>query len=125
MQSYDLTIKVDNLRNNQGDVCFSLYNNAKKFPDNKLKHYFKQLKSKINQQKSEVTFKDLPKGVYLVHILHDENLNSKIDKGFLMPIEGVGISNYKTINLLHKPNFKDGSFILDKDKTIKVIVNYF
>jgi uncharacterized protein (DUF2141 family) len=41
-----------------------------------------------------------------------------------MPIEGIGLSNYKTINLFNRPNFKNASFILDKNKEINIIINY-
>ena len=123
--TYNLMVKVENLRNNKGVVQFSLYNDAKKFPDEDLKKYYKQLKQKIKGNSTEVVFRNLPKGIYVVNILHDENSNTKVDKGLILPKEGIGLSNYKKVNFFNRPNFKDGSFLLDKDKTIKVKINYF
>jgi uncharacterized protein (DUF2141 family) len=30
-------------------------------------------------------------------LLHDENKNGKIDKGFILPKEGIGFSNFQSI----------------------------
>ena len=124
-QNYNLILDVKDLRNDKGVVRFSLYNDSKDFPDEELVKYYKQLSANIVNHSAKVVFKNLPEGRYVAHILHDENKNSKLDKGFLLPEEGVGLSNYKTINLIHRPNFKDGSFLLDSDKSITIIVNYF
>ena len=66
----------------------------------------------------EGSFYNLPKGIYAVNVLHDENSNKKIDKGFLLPIEGIGFSNFNTINLANKPSFKKASFKFDSSKEI-------
>jgi len=81
-------------------------------------------KAKIVNGKSEITFKNLPKGKYAVNILHDENNNSKIDKGLILPKEGIGFSNYQTIGLRNRPNFSKASFELNADKTVEVKVIY-
>ena len=59
-----------------------------------------------------------------MNILHDENNNSKIDKGLLLPKEGIGFSNYQTIGLRNRPNFSKASFELNTDKTVEVKVIY-
>ena len=74
--------------------------------------------------KAECTFSHLPKGNYTVNILHDENNNGKIDKGLILPKEGIGFSNYSSIGLTNRPNFKKASFELTQNKTIKVKVIY-
>jgi uncharacterized protein (DUF2141 family) len=56
--------------------------------------------------------------------LHDENSNGKIDKGLILPKEGIGFSNYSSIGLTNRPNFKKASFELTQNKTIKVKVIY-
>jgi uncharacterized protein (DUF2141 family) len=70
-----------------------------------------------------VTFNNLPKGNYAVVILHDENNNSKIDKKFIFPTEGVGFSNFQTINLSNRPSFSKASFLINENliKNIKII----
>jgi len=122
---YDLIVKVNNLRNTNGVVQYSIYNKPDSLPDEHFKKYYLQKTAKIVNNSSEVVFKNLPKGVYAVNILHDENKNHQIDKGFMLPKEGVGLSNYEKINLFNKPNFKNAGFILNKDKEISVKVIYF
>lgn len=123
-ETYTLTVKVENLRNSKGVVQFALYNKDNSIPDEDYKKYYQLEKAKIVNGKSEITFKNLPKGKYAVNILHDENNNGKVDKGFLLPKEGIGFSNYQSIGLRNKPNFSKASFELNADKTIYVTVIY-
>jgi uncharacterized protein (DUF2141 family) len=57
--------------------------------------------------------------------LHDEDGNEKIKKGFVLPKEGIGFSNYQSIGIGNKPNFKKASFEVDSDKTVSVKIIYF
>ena len=59
-----------------------------------------------------------------MNILHDENKNGKIDKGFILPIEGIGFSNFQSIGLTNRPNFSKASFELKENKSISVKVIY-
>ncbi|MDA3905768.1 MAG: DUF2141 domain-containing protein [Bacteroidales bacterium] len=91
---HSLCIEVDGLRNSQGNVQFALYNKSGSIPNEKFLNYYKIAKAKIINGSSSINFENLPDGTYAVNILHDENNNGKIDKGFLFPKEGVGFSNY-------------------------------
>lgn len=122
--TFTLTVEVENLRNSKGEVQFTLYNTDGSIPDEHYKNYFKMDKSRIENGKAEITFSNSPKGIYAVNILHDENKNGKIDKGFILPKEGIGFSNYSSIGLTNRPNFKKASFELNQNKTIKVKVIY-
>ena len=124
-ESYSLNVVVDKLRNSKGEVIFSLYNKDGSLPDEKLEKYFKQKKASIEGTTSKVMFDNLEEGDYAIFMVHDENKNGKIDKGFLLPTEGVGVSNFDTINILHKPNFKKASFRVDKNKIIIIKPIYF
>ncbi|NPA73514.1 MAG: DUF2141 domain-containing protein, partial [Epsilonproteobacteria bacterium] len=106
-------------------VWFTLYDKDGTIPDEHYKKYYKRVFSKIKNNSSVAVFKDLPKGRYAVNILHDENKNGKIDKGLLLPTEGVGFSNYQTINMFNKPNFKKASFMLDRNLSKRIKVIYF
>jgi uncharacterized protein (DUF2141 family) len=122
---YSLRVKVEHLRNLQGVVQFSLYNKDGTIPDENYKKTYKQLFGKIKNGVSIVTFSNLPRGRYAINILHDENKNKKIDKGFIFPIEGVGFSNYKSIGLSNRPNFSKASFILNANTEKQVSIIYF
>lgn len=121
---YSLTIETKNLRNAKGIVQFALYNKDGSIPDEDYENYYKIMKGEIINGSSTITFKDIPKGKYAVNILHDENKNGKIDKGFILPIEGIGFSNFQSIGLTNRPNFLKASFELNENKAISVKVIY-
>lgn len=123
-KTYSLTVEVNQLRNSTGLVQFALNNEDGSIPDEYYKKYYKLLKGKIENDSSMVTFNHLPAGEYAVNILHDENQNGKIEKGWMLPIEGVGFSNFDKIGLGNKPNFKKASFRLNETKKINVKIIY-
>ena len=122
--TYSLTIEVKNLRNSKGVVQFTLYNKNGSIPDEDYENYYKILKGEIVNSSSTITFKNIPSGKYAINVLHDENKNGKIDKGFILPIEGIGFSNFQSIGLTNRPNFSKASFELNENKTISVKVIY-
>lgn len=123
-ETYSLTVEVNGLQNSKGIVQFALYNKDGTIPDEDYKKCCKILKEKIQNGSSKVIFSNLPVGKYAVNILHDENENGEIDKGFILPIEGIGFSNYQSIGLTNRPNFSKASFELNSDKKIAVKVIY-
>ena len=123
-KTYSLTIKVKDLRNSKGVVQFSIYNKEGTIPDEKYKKYYKKDIATINNNTSTITFNDLPKGKYAINILHDENENGKIDKKFILPIEGIGFSNYTSIGFTNKPKFSKASFELDSNTKMNIKVIY-
>ena len=122
--TYVLTVHVADLRNSTGVLQFALYNQDGTIPDEKYTKYMKKKVAKITNGSSSITFTDLPRGVYAVNILHDENSNGKIDKGLLLPIEGIGFSNYSSFGITNRPNFSGASFTIDSDMEIEVTVIY-
>ncbi len=122
--TYSLTIKVKNLRNSKGVVQFALYNKDGSIPDEDYENYYKIVKGEIVNGSSSITFKNIPLGKYAVNILHDENKNGKIDKGLILPKEGIGFSNFQSIGLTNRPNFSKASFELKENKSISVKVIY-
>ena len=123
-KTLSLTIEVKNLRNEKGVVQFALYNKDGSIPDEDYENYYKIVKGEIVNGSLTITFKNIPSGKYAVNILHDENKNGKIDKGFILPIEGIGFSNFQSIGLTNRPNFSKASFELKENKSINVKVIY-
>lgn len=123
-ETYSLTIEVKNLRNENGVVQFALYNKDGSIPDERYKKYYKISKSTIANSSATITLNNIPAGVYAVNILHDENENGKIDKGFILPVEGIGFSNFQSIGLTNRPNFSKASFELKENRTIRVKIIY-
>lgn len=120
---YSIVVEAENFRNSKGVAQFALYNRDGTIPDEKLKNYFKKKAGKIQDGKSCVTFENMPRGRYAVTVLHDENSNEKIDKTFIFPKEGFGLTNFEKISLSNRPDFSKASFELTEDvvKKIKLI----
>ena len=123
-ETFSLTVDVKNLRNEKGVVQFALYNKDGSIPDEDFENYYKIVKGEIVNGSSTITIENIPSGKYAVNILHDENKNGKIDKGFILPIEGIGFSNFQSIGLTNRPNFSKASFELKENKSINVKVIY-
>lgn len=123
-ETFSLTVEVSDLKNSKGNVQFSLYNKTGTIPDEHYKKYFKKLTGKIVNGASTVTFENLPEGKYAVNILHDENKDGEINKGFIFPTEGLGFSNFQSIGFTNRPNFEKASFNLISDTNIKIKIIY-
>lgn len=123
-EAYSLTITIDNLQNSDGVVQFTIYNKDGTIPDEHYENYYLQRTSEIVNNGSTITFENLPKGTYAINILHDEDENGEIKKGWILPVEGIGFSNFESIGLTNRPNFSKASFELDKDMTRKVTIVY-
>jgi uncharacterized protein (DUF2141 family) len=122
--AFHLTIEVDGLRNSNGTVLFALYNRVDAFPDEHYKKCIKKLTCKIIEESATVTFESLPEGNYAISILHDENSDGKINRGLLLPKEGIGFSNYESIGFSNRPAFPKASFNLNSDMKLKVKIVY-
>ena len=121
-QTYDLSVVVTNLENNDGVLQFGLYNNAERFPI--VGETYKMIRVKTSGTSRKYTFKGLPKGDYAVAIYQDENNNDNCDKNFLgVPIEPYAFSNDFRPKL-SVPSFKDCSFLLNKSKTVTIKLVY-
>jgi len=122
--TYSLVVDVSGLRNSKGILQVALYNKEGSIPDEHYRNHFRLVREKINEGSAKLIFTDLPEGKYAVNVLHDENNNGKIDKGFILPEEGIGFSNYESIGLRNKPSFEKASFYLSADKSIIVKIIY-
>ncbi len=122
--TYSLVVDVSGLRNSKGILQVALYNKEGSIPDEHYRNYFRLVRKEINEGSAKLIFTDLPEGKYAVNVLHDENNNGKIDKGLILPEEGIGFSNYQSIGLRNKPSFEKASFDLFADKSIIVKIIY-
>jgi uncharacterized protein (DUF2141 family) len=58
-------------------------------------------------------FESIPPGTYAMVVVHDENMNGKLDTNWLgRPKEGYGFSN-DAKSLARAPSFSDASFAYD------------
>ncbi|MCF6253210.1 MAG: DUF2141 domain-containing protein [Thiomicrorhabdus sp.] len=122
---FSLKVEVKDLRNSNGVVQFTLYNKDGTIPDEDYEKFYQKQTEKIVDGVSHVVFRNLPKGRYAINVLHDEDKDGEIDKGFLLPTEGVGFSNYSTIGMTNRPNFSKASFELTENSEQRVNIIYF
>lgn len=114
--TFSLTVNISGLASNEGILMIGLYNKKEDF----LKKQFKGDLVKIENKKSVVIFKNLPKGEYAVSFVHDENNNKKMDTNFLgIPKEDYGCSNNAT-GFMGPPKYEDAKFQLSDNKVINI-----
>ena len=121
-----LTIKVVGARNAKGKIGVTLFQDAKGFPDNTSNAVRQQaVDIDPNTRTAQVVFRDVPQGIYAVSVLHDENLNGKLDKNFMgIPKEGYGASNNPT-KKRRAPMFDEAKFSLNApEQTIEIKLIY-
>ena len=115
--THDITVTIDNLRSNEGKVLIGLYNSETDF----LSEVFMGKVVSISDNSCTVTFKDVPKGIYAVSYVHDENDNGKMDTNFVgIPKEDYGCSN-NAKGFMSAPKWEDAKFELNK--TIELFIN--
>lgn len=113
---HTIKVSVDNVMNNNGKVIFSLHSQDTFMKTESLQ----RAESNIENNKVEVTFKNVAPGTYAIMVLHDENENYRMDfdtNG--MPIESYGMSN----NPLSygPPQFSDAKFeVVNEDLDFKI-----
>ena len=108
-----LIVVIDGIKKPNGEIILAIFDNEADF----LKKDYKSQKVKISDDgKAIATFNNLPKGYYGVSVIHDENMNGKLDKNFIgIPTEGFGFSNNK-MGTFGPPSFKDCEVELTDDK---------
>ena len=123
LSANDLTVTITGVQGAKGEILIGLYNtNDETFAD--VSKYYKKVTLSIDDENLTTTFKELPKGVYAVAVIHDENKNTKLDKNFFgVPTEGYGFSNNNRF-MLRGATFEESQFELDKDKKIVVKMGY-
>ena len=80
---------------------------------------------KIRKTEARCDFEDIPPGTYALAVIHDENMNGKIDADWLgIPKEGYGFSN-DVKALLGTPSFSAASFKYDGETLdLTISLNY-
>lgn len=120
LSAFEIKVTVENIKNTKGKLYIGLYNQSKGFRD--VSKTYKDIKMHIKGKNASYIFKDISKGTYAISVFHDENSNGKLDKNILgIPQEAYGFS--KNIrHLLGPADFDETSFIVDKNKNIRIKV---
>jgi uncharacterized protein (DUF2141 family) len=120
----EITVLVENLRADVGQVRFLLFRSEYGFPD-ETALAFKTAAVDVKNYKAQTTFTDLPYGTYAVYVHHDENANGLLDRNFFkVPTEGYGASN-NAADIMEMPEYDDAKITLTASGlTIRVDVQY-
>lgn len=106
-------VKILNIRNNTGTVACALFESPDGFPIEYLHYATNMMVIKIRETQARCDFLDIPPGTYALVVIHDENMNGKLDTNWLgVPTEGYGFSNDARV-LLGAPSFSAASFQYD------------
>ncbi|MEO0808178.1 MAG: DUF2141 domain-containing protein [Cyanobacteria bacterium J06643_4] len=132
--SGSLTVQATGLKNDVGQVCFTLFERSEGFPDNPEGVIANQCvpaldaaaeTGEADDQPLSVTFEDLPLGSYAVSILHDENEDQQINQGnFGIPTEGFGFSRNPTIQT-GAPSFQETAIFVFGNTETEIEMIYF
>jgi uncharacterized protein (DUF2141 family) len=103
-----LTIRIDDVRSDDGTVQVALYDTAGSF----LKKAVGAAAEKALKGSTTVIFKDLAAGEYAYAIYHDANGNGKMDSNMMgIPTEDYAFSN-NAFGKMGPPKFDDARFTL-------------
>jgi len=117
LETYSITVNVDNARNDNGDMIFSLSTKDQFMRAAPLK----SAKSVIKEGVATVTFTEVPKGEYAIIVLQDLNGNEQMDfevNG--MPKESYGVSN--NVMSFGPPTWSEAKFELTEDTTMRIAI---
>ncbi len=103
-------VKILDIRNSTGAVACALFESSVGFPTEYLHAASRIMVIKVRDRQARCDFEDIAPGNYALAVVHDENMNGKLDVNWLgLPIEGYGFSNDASA-LLGAPSFPAASF---------------
>lgn len=116
-------VKILGIRNSTGGVACALFESPAGFPAEFLHYATNIMIIKIKDTQARCDFEDIPPGRYALAVIHDENMNGRLDTNrFGVPTEGYGFSNDARA-FLSAPTFRAASFPYDGrnlDMTIRL-----
>jgi uncharacterized protein (DUF2141 family) len=106
-------VKIQNISNSTGAIACALFQSPKGFPKDFLRFATNITIIKIQESQATCHFSDIPSGNYAMAVIHDANMNGKLDTNWMgAPKEGFGFSNNAEA-LLSAPSFTAASFQYD------------
>ncbi|MBW4616929.1 MAG: DUF2141 domain-containing protein [Desmonostoc vinosum HA7617-LM4] len=120
-----LSIVVDGIRHQKGEICFRIYAGEQGFPLNNTSEVQSGC-AKITGSSIKKEFLGLQPGAYAVAVVDDQNGDRQLNRDlFGIPQEGFGLSQNPVISIRTGiPKFKDASFVLKQDTKISIVMKY-
>jgi uncharacterized protein (DUF2141 family) len=119
----DLTILVNNVQQDAGQVMLGLFNSAEGFPKTISQGTLTPAKERSATGQVRLVLKGLVAGQYAATAFHDLDSNGKLNANLMgLPTEPYGFSN-NTRGNFGPPAFKDAAITLgEQDLTIEISV---
>lgn len=106
-------VTILNIRNSDGTVDCALFDSADGFPIEFLHSASNVMVIKVRDSQARCDFEDIRTGTYALAVIHDENMNGKLDTDWVgIPTEGYGFSN-DAMAVIGAPSFSAASFSYD------------
>ena len=118
-------VRVLDIRNSTGTVACALFEGPQGFPTDYLRAATNMMVIKVRRTQARCDFEDIAPGTYALAVIHDEDMNGKLDTNALgIPTEGYGFSNDAKA-LFGAPSFSAASFVYDgKNLDLTIDMNY-
>lgn len=117
-----IEVGITNLRSTKGQVLVCLTTNPKAFPDCSKDKASVRMAVKAADAADFKVVAPAP-GTYAIAVVHDENMNNKMDLALFLPKEGFGFSRNPTITV-GPPSFKAASFAVEGDMRLSIKMKY-
>jgi uncharacterized protein (DUF2141 family) len=106
-------VTILNIRNSTGTVDCALFDSPNGFPVDVLRSAMRLVAMKVPDTEARCDLENVRSGTYALVVLHDENMNGKLDTNWLgLPRKGYGFS--KDVKATFgAPSFSDASFPYD------------
>lgn len=106
-------VKILGIKNSTGSVACALFESPEGFPKEFLEYATNITMIRIRDTKARCNFLDIPPGTYALAVIHDENMDGKLETNWLgVPQEGYGFSNEAQATM-SAPSFDDAHFTYD------------
>lgn len=103
-------VEILGIKTSTGAVACALFESSEGFPTEYLLSATNIVFIKVRDKQARCDFLDIPPGTYALAVVHDENMNGKLDTNWMgVPKEGYGFSN-DAKGLLGAPTFSAASF---------------
>ncbi len=120
-QAYTLTLIVEGMDSNVGNLGVLVFNNEKGWPEDRTAAY-KDISVPAEKGTQTLKIPGLPAGNYAVALIHDINQNHKLEKNWIgQPKEQWGLSNNPHATIKAPPMSK-ALFELNTDKEIHIVL---
>lgn len=118
-------VSIPDIKNSNGAVACALFEKPEGFPTEFLRYATHIMMMKIRNTQGRCDFLDIEPGIYALAVIHDEDMDGKIDTNWLgVPREGYGFSADAEASM-GAPSFKEASFTYDGgDLELTISLNY-